>query len=128
MLRLIFSVEIFGLDQNELQLRVICAAVTLLLKRKLSKMTCESEGEEFDELDTRFLEVCIDGDVEELIQLFEEIARAGETLEPNDLNCVDNSGRVSYFRRVHIPTRIIDIINGCLVSTYYFLKSETEAF
>ena len=114
-----------------MQLRLICAAVTLLLlllKRKLSKMTCESEGEEFDELDTRFLEVCIDGDVEELIQLFEEIARAGETLEPNDLNCVDNSGRVSYFRRVHIPTRIIDIINGCLVSTYYFLKSETEAF
>ena len=108
MLRFIFSAEIFGLDQNELQLRLICAAVTLLLKRKLSKMTCESEGEEFDELDTRFLEVCIDGDVEELIQLFEEIARAGETLEPNDLNCVDNSGRVSFFRRVHIPTRIID--------------------
>ena len=68
-------------------------------------MTCESEGEEFDELDTRFLEVCIDGDVEELIQLFEEIARAGETLEPNDLNCVDNSGRVSFFRLVYIYQR-----------------------
>ena len=104
-----------------MQLRVICAAVTLLLKRKLSKMTCESEGEEFDELDTRFLEVCIDGDVEELIQLFEEIARAGDTLEPNDLNCVDNSGRVSFFRRVHIPIRIIDIINGWLSSVYILL-------
>ena len=59
-------------------------------------MSGESEAEDFDELDTRFLEVCIDGDVEELIQLFEEIARAAETLEPNDLNCVDNSGRVSF--------------------------------
>ena len=74
-------------------------------------MTCESSsdhcGEEFDygDEDTRFLEVCIDGDVEELVQLFEEIARAGETLEPNDLNCVDHSGRVSFFCR---------IINSCL--------------
>ena len=99
-------------------MRLICGEITLLLKRKFSKMTCESEGEEFDELDTRFLEVCIDGDVEELIQLFEEIARAGETLEPNDLNCVDNSGRVSLLGvYVHVQSRglWIQIGNGCLL-------------
>ena len=48
-----------------------------------------------DDTDTRFLEVCSDGDVEDLVQLFEELANAGETLGPEDLNCVDPSGRVS---------------------------------
>jgi len=56
--------------------------------------------EEFQDglVDTRFLEVCIDGDVEDLVALFEEIARNGETLGHEDLNCADNSGRtaVSY--------------------------------
>ena len=46
--------------------------------------------------DTRFLEVCIDGDVEDLVQLLEEMARAGETLRPDILNCIDTSGRVSF--------------------------------
>ena len=46
-------------------------------------------------MDTRFLEVCIDGDVEDVVQLLEEMARAGETLGPEILNCVDSSGRVS---------------------------------
>lgn len=55
----------------------------------------EDEEEEFEELDTRFLEVCIDGDVEDLVQLFEEISRSGEILSSDDLNCADNSGRVS---------------------------------
>ena len=40
--------------------------------------------------------VCIDGDVEDLVALFEEIARNGETLGHEDLNCADNSGRVSF--------------------------------
>ena len=53
------------------------------------------ENSEF--LDTRFLEVCIDGDVEDLVQLLEEMARAGETLRPDILNCIDTSGRVSFF-------------------------------
>ncbi len=44
--------------------------------------------------DTRFLDVCVDGDVEDLVQLLEEMARAGETLSPDILNCVDPSGRV----------------------------------
>ena len=52
------------------------------------------ENSEF--LDTRFLEVCIDGDVEDLVQLLEEMARAGETLRPDILNCIDTSGRVSF--------------------------------
>lgn len=56
--------------------------------------------EEFQDglVDTRFLEVCIDGDVEDLVALFEEIARNGETLGLEDLNCADKSGRtaVSY--------------------------------
>jgi hypothetical protein len=42
------------------------------------------------------LKVCIDGDVEDLVALFEEIARNGETLGMEDLNCADNSGRVSF--------------------------------
>ena len=42
------------------------------------------------------LKVCIDGDVEDLVALFEEIARNGETLGHEDLNCADNSGRVSF--------------------------------
>ena len=49
-------------------------------------------------MDTRFLEVCIDGDVEDVVQLLEEMARAGETLGPEILNCVDSSGRVSSSR------------------------------
>ena len=54
------------------------------------------EGFQDGFLDTRFLEVCIDGDVEDLVQLFEEIARNGETLGYEDLNCADSSGRVSF--------------------------------
>ena len=38
----------------------------------------------------------MDGDVEDLVQLFEEITRRNEVLAPEDLNCVDGSGRVSF--------------------------------
>jgi hypothetical protein len=55
----------------------------------------EDEDEEDEDVDTRFLDVCVDGDVEDLVQLLEEMARAGETLGPDIINCVDNSGRVS---------------------------------
>lgn len=50
--------------------------------------------DEDDEDDARFLDVCIDGDVEDLVQLLEEMARAGETLGPDILNCLDPTGRV----------------------------------
>ena len=55
----------------------------------------EEEFNDDEECDTRFLEVCIDGDIEDLVQLLEQLARAGETLGPDDLNCSDGSGRVS---------------------------------
>ena len=51
--------------------------------------------EDEEEEDSRFLEVCVDGDVEDLVQLLEEMARVGETLTPEILNFADNSGRVS---------------------------------
>ena len=52
------------------------------------------DDEDDDVMDSRFLEVCMDGDVEDLVQLFEEIARSGEILTAKDLNCIDASGRV----------------------------------
>lgn len=61
----------------------------------------EDEGDDqddddsvYEEVDSRFLEVCIDGDVEDLVGLMEDMARAGETLGPDMLNCVDSTGRV----------------------------------
>ena len=44
--------------------------------------------------DNRFLEVCQDGDVEDLVQLFEEMARIGEPISQEMLNTPDGSGRV----------------------------------
>ncbi len=55
----------------------------------------EEEDEEDEEEDSRFLGVCMDGDVEDLVALLEEMARAGETLTPQMLNYADSSGRVS---------------------------------
>lgn len=52
------------------------------------------DDEEIDE-EARFLVVCIDGDVEDLVLLLEDMARAGETLTKEMLNYPDNSGRVS---------------------------------
>ena len=43
----------------------------------------------------RFMDVCLDGDVEDLVQLFEEMARIGEPILPDMLNLPDASGRVS---------------------------------
>ena len=68
-------------------------------------------------MDTRFLEVCIDGDVEDLVQLFEEIARRGETLGYEDLNCADNSGRVSFIFNMKLGNpRIFIIPLSCLTT------------
>ena len=55
----------------------------------------DEASEDEDDEDARFLDVCIDGDVEDLDQLLEEMARAGETLGPEILNCLDHTGRVS---------------------------------
>ena len=51
--------------------------------------------DEDEEEDTRFLEVCMEGDIEDLVQLLEEMAQAGETLGVDMLNCADSTGRVS---------------------------------
>ncbi len=50
-------------------------------------------AEESDD-DCRFLEVCMDGDVEDLVGLLEELARGGEALTAAMLNMPDQSGRV----------------------------------
>ncbi|XP_059088697.1 uncharacterized protein LOC131884830 [Tigriopus californicus] len=50
------------------------------------------DDEEIEE-EARFLVVCIDGDVEDLVLLLEDMARAGETLTKEMLNYPDNSGR-----------------------------------
>ena len=53
------------------------------------------DSDEYEEEDTRFLDVCMDGDIEDLVQLLEEMAQAGETLSVEMLNCADSTGRVS---------------------------------
>jgi hypothetical protein len=40
------------------------------------------------------MDVCLDGDVEDLVQLFEEMARIGQPIKPEMLNLPDASGRV----------------------------------
>ena len=62
------------------------------------KYSCTDEivdTDEYEEEDTRFLDVCVDGDIEDLVQLLEEMAQAGETLSVEMLNCADSTGRVS---------------------------------
>ena len=48
-----------------------------------------------DDENARLLDVCIDGDVEDLVALLEEMAANGETLNEEMLNYPDQSGRVS---------------------------------
>ena len=62
------------------------------------KYLCSDETvdtDEYEEEDTRFLDVCMEGDIEDLVQLLEEMAQAGETLGVDMLNCADSTGRVS---------------------------------
>ena len=54
----------------------------------------DEDDEELDD-DARLLEVCMDGDLEDLVALLEEMARQGETLTESILNYPDQSGRVS---------------------------------
>ena len=66
------------------------------------KYSCDEDNnidtDEYDEdEDTRFLDVCMDGDIEDLVQLLEEMAQAGETLSTEMLNCADSTDRVSVF-------------------------------
>ena len=56
----------------------------------------DTDEYEEEEEDTRFLDVCMDGDVEDMVQLLEEMAAAGETLDSDMLNCADSTGRVSW--------------------------------
>ena len=61
------------------------------------KQSCtddNGDSDEYDEEDTRFLDVSMDGDIEDLVQLLEEMAQAGETLSVDMLNCADSTGRV----------------------------------
>ena len=48
-----------------------------------------------DDENARLLDVCIDGDVEDLVALLEEMAADGEALSEEMLNYPDQSGRVS---------------------------------
>ena len=62
------------------------------------KYSCADDNIDTDEYDeeedTRFLDVCMDGDIEDLVQLLEEMAQAGETLSNEMLNCADSTERV----------------------------------
>lgn len=61
----------------------------------MDDLEVDLEDEEDEDLeDIRFLDVCIDGDVDDLVQLLEEMAKDGEMLTPEMLNCPDQSGRV----------------------------------
>ena len=51
--------------------------------------------DEYEDDDTRFLDVCKHGDIEDLVQLLEEMAQAGETLSVDMLNYSDITRRVS---------------------------------
>ena len=56
----------------------------------------EEEEEELDAcIDARFLHLCIDGDVEDLVCLLEDMARVGEMLTPEIINLTDSSGKVT---------------------------------
>ena len=62
---------------------------------KYSGEEYEGDSTEYEEEDTRFLDVCMDGDIDDLVQLLEEMAQGGETLSIEMLNCPDSTGRVS---------------------------------
>ena len=64
---------------------------------KYSGEEYEGDSTEYEEEDTRFLDVCMDGDIDDLVQLLEEMAQAGETLSIEMLNCPDGTGRVSNY-------------------------------
>ena len=64
---------------------------------KYSEEEYEGDSTEYEEEDTRFLDVCMDGDIDDLVQLLEEMAQAGETLSIEMLNCPDGTGRVSNY-------------------------------
>ena len=64
-------------------------------EEKYSSLDETVDTDEYEEEDTRFLDVCMDGDIEDLVQLLEEMAQAGETLGADMLNCADTTGRVS---------------------------------
>ena len=48
-----------------------------------------------DDENARLLDVCIDGDADDLVALLEEMAADGEALSEEMLNYPDQSGRVS---------------------------------
>ena len=60
----------------------------------------ETDNDEEYEVDTRFLAVCMDGDVDDLVHLLELMAQAGETLGMDMLNYADHTGRVSTKREI----------------------------
>ena len=64
-------------------------------EEKYSCIDDNVDTDEYEEEDSRFLDVCMDGDIEDLVQLLEEMAQAGETLSVEMLNCADSTGRVS---------------------------------
>ena len=69
------------------------------------KYSGADDTDEYDEEeDPRFLDVCMDGDIEDLVQLLEEMAQAGETLSTEMLNCADSTDRVrKYLIKTNVP-------------------------
>ena len=89
------------------------------------KYSCDDEEDDNvdtdeydDDEDTRFLDVCMDGDIEDLVQLLEEMAQAGETLSTEMLNCADSTDRV---RMIKVKCTIIHRIRQWLYIILLFV-------
>ena len=78
---------------------------------KYSEEEYEGDSTEYEEEDTRFLDVCMDGDIDDLVQLLEEMAQAGEMLSIEMLNCPDGTGRVSNYICTLKDERLVHLIN-----------------
>ena len=70
--------------------------ISILGEIEMTEAPCENlkENEDVACIDARFLHLCIDGDVEDLVCLLEDMARVGEVLTPEIINLTDSSGKV----------------------------------
>ena len=71
----------------------VTATARLAAAERFSKDDPDDFEDDLDE-DARLLEVCMDGDLEDLVALLEDMAAQGETLTSHILNYTDQSGRV----------------------------------
>lgn len=94
---------------------IASAVATMEEAREIEMLNGMSEDEDDDEdedfdPDARLLEVCLEGDVEDLVGLMEDMARAGEALTRDMLNYADQSGRVSGSLRKQEGSRASNLI------------------